>query len=161
MEGGDWKLCMVWVSITIAVLTQAYFLSPVVRTAQDNRDTQDRLDCPGSPGSFTASTARSPVAFEWQMGSVDPTEWVQCHSCGWWMPTESNDYVDNVFVGPYSSSLHRNCKWCESGDTLDRCSREHFGDCCGPKGFGPDDWFNCTECNKLGSWGKMCPTTTS
>ena len=132
-EGGDWKLCMVWVSITIAVLNQTYLF---ITSCQD---------CPGQPGyPRQARLPRITGIFHRKhskMGSVDPNEWVQCDNCGWWMPTESNDYVDYVFLGPYSSSLHRNRKWCESGNTLDRRTREHFRDCCGEEGFGPDDWF--------------------
>ena len=93
-----------------------------------------------------------------KMGSVDPNEWVQCDNCGWWMPTESNDYVVYDFAGPYGASLHRSCKWCESGKTSDRRTREHFADCCGVQGFGPDKWFNShTECTKWRSVGENVP----
>ena len=44
-----------------------------------------------------------------------------------------------------------------SGDTTNLPTRMHFRRCCGPNGFGPDDWFNCTECNKWGSFGENVP----
>ena len=81
------------------------------------------------------------------------------------MQEESTDYATHVTLVPTHGTngmsgtytIQRNCKWCESGDTLDRRVRERFLACCGSKGFGPDDWFNCTECNKWGYFGEDVP----
>ena len=51
----------------------------------------------------------------------------------------------------------RDSKWCESGKTTDRRTREHFADCCGVQGFRRDQWFNCTGCTKWGSFGEYVP----
>ena len=121
-------------------------------------------DCPGQPGyPRQARLPRITGIFHRKhskMGSVDPTEWIQCDGCGWCMPNDPNDYVVHAFGGPYGNSLYRHCKWCMSGDTTNLLTRMHFRECCGPQGFGPNDWFHCTGCNK---WGgeKMCPTTTT
>ena len=44
-----------------------------------------------------------------------------------------------------------------SGDTTRRLTRTHFRECCGPNGLCPNDWFNCTECNKWGYFGEDVP----
>ena len=44
-----------------------------------------------------------------------------------------------------------------SGDTTNLLTRMDFRYCCGDQGFGPDKWFNCTECTKWVSFGENVP----
>ena len=72
--------------------------------------------------------------------------------------TEEPEYVwYQMKVWPIGAIWILKCKWCVYHHTWMPRSREHFRDCCGPSGFGPDDWFTCTRCDKWGYFGEDVP----
>ena len=95
------------------------------------------------------------------MGSCGTEDqWDRCDDCGWWVQVDAEEpeYVlYHMIISPTDDFWILKCKWCDEGDTWERRSREHFRECCGPRRFGPDDWFTCTRCNKWGYFGEDVP----
>ena len=90
------------------------------------------------------------------MGSFDPNDWFQCDWCEWWGYFGPN--VPGKFllydIDCAGGSLPL-CMRCEAAD-WEEVNRIHFRYCCG-KGFGPDDWFQCTSCGWWGYFAEYVP----
>ena len=95
------------------------------------------------------------------MGSCGTEDkWDRCGRCGWWVQVDNKEpeYVlYHIDISPTVDVIILFSNWCEEANTWDLGSREHFRECCGPKGFGPDDWFSCTRCNKWRYVGEYVP----
>ena len=77
--------------------------------------------------------------------------------CGWWGPLELDEHVLYDIKWSDGSLLYLLCKRCEGSGNWQHRSREHFRYCCGPKCFGPDDWFQCTYCGRCVYFGEDVP----